>query len=359
MFISETRQCENKIKNHRWRLGLKNCRMQVGSGKGADIALYWDEQVEIKIMSKGPRYFDVLIRDNQNNLLWRATFVYGEPKSLERHHMWRALHRLKPNANEPWLVIGDFNETMWQHEHFSETKRSERRMSDYRNLLAFCKVYDLGFSGPAWNFDNKQKGNRNVKACLDRAVTSDNWLSAFPDAKVTNIISTRSYHLPVLLDFERAPFQAVQCELPKYEHMWVRDPALENIIEEAWTGTTPCSNLGDLANKINSTRGHLGEWNTKNFRNIAKQIKKLRRKWKKPKSDACDLAIGKYNTELDELLQREETHWRQRSRINWLREGDRNTKYFHKKATWRQTKNRIKRVDLLHTWVPTHPSFNF
>jgi hypothetical protein len=34
-------------------------------------------------------------------------------------------------------------------------------------------VYDLGFSGMPLTFDNKQKGDRNVKVRFDRAMASN------------------------------------------------------------------------------------------------------------------------------------------------------------------------------------------
>ena len=40
VFISETRQCKEKIKKLRWRLGLKHCMTQDGIGKGGGIALF-------------------------------------------------------------------------------------------------------------------------------------------------------------------------------------------------------------------------------------------------------------------------------------------------------------------------------
>ncbi|KAH0987413.1 hypothetical protein GBA52_014590 [Prunus armeniaca] len=49
-------------------------------------------------------------------------------------------------------------------------------------------------------------------------------------------------------------------------------------------------------------------------------------------------------TRLSEAWMREDSYWKQRSRILWLNDGDRNTKFFHTSTAIRRNRNRISRI---------------
>jgi hypothetical protein len=100
-------------------------------GKGGHV-LFLDDSVKIDILSCGLHHIDCIVRSNDLWELWRTTFVYGEPRVQDRHLMWELLRHLKDNINKPWLMLGDFNESLWGFEHFSAQRRSERQMLDFR-----------------------------------------------------------------------------------------------------------------------------------------------------------------------------------------------------------------------------------
>jgi hypothetical protein len=78
---------------------------------------------------------------------------------------------------------------------------------------------------------------------------------------------------------------------------------------------------------------------------VIKEINRIRKRMEEfitqnPTEDQTELNV--LRKRMDELLYREEIMELQRSRVLWLKEGDYNTKYFHRKAAGRAKKNKIK-----------------
>lgn len=163
VFLSETRQTSVNMERLKWRLGLKGFCGVDCDGRGGGLALFWDDTLQVTVMDVCKRYIDVSVYDHDADKSWRSTFIYGEPRVENRYRMWEHLSRLKGCSDLPWVVCGDFNEAMWQHEHFSRSLRGESQMEAFRDVLIDCELVDLGFSGAPYTYDNGHRGQSNVR----------------------------------------------------------------------------------------------------------------------------------------------------------------------------------------------------
>jgi hypothetical protein len=122
VFLLETRQQKGMVSNLCGRIGLKNALIVDGQGKGGGLMLYWDESIKNTILLYRLHYIDTLVWDGDHHASWRGTFVYGEPRTQDRHLMWEVLKKLKPISAAPWLFIGDFNEVLWSFNNSQQGK---------------------------------------------------------------------------------------------------------------------------------------------------------------------------------------------------------------------------------------------
>jgi hypothetical protein len=130
----------------------------------------------------------------------------------------------------------------------------------------------------------------------------------------------------------------------RYEVAWERVPSLPAAVEEAWSRRVASQDLGDINGSLQEVMNSLYKWKVDNFTSLPKVIEKKRDRLEELvqcSDDENGSERQKLMTEMEELLYREEIAWLQRSRVAWLQAGDRNTKYFHRRATWRRKKNRV------------------
>ncbi|XBJ07688.1 hypothetical protein VPH35_013157 [Triticum aestivum] len=334
VFLSETRQTVSRMRRLRRRLGLQGFEGVDSIGISGGLALYWHESCEVTILGKDDRYIDVAVKTEPNGTPWRLTGVYGQPRVEDRHLMWDTLQGLKAVSDLPWLVIGDFNEAMWGFEHFSITPRPEQQMIAFRDALMFCELVDLGFVGVPYTYDNMRSGRANVRVRLDRAVASNSWRNLYAFHTVHHLASPSSDHVPLLLKGE-ADQLVPKATGRRYEIFWERDASLPEVIRKAWSAFGVMDDLGQVSTALRSTMSTLRRWSSKKFGNVSREINKSRSRLEElMRMNADRQEIREASDKLNDLLYKEEMIWLERSRITWLKEGDRNTRFFQSKAVW-------------------------
>ena len=133
----------------------------------------------------------------------------------------------------------------------------------------------------------------------------------------------------------------------KYEAAWLRAPDYLQKVEELWQtqkhGPSSLNNSWETLKKISDG---LKCWSRNSFGSVSKEIKNLEKRLAAIRKQNDGIISYKEERDIEkrlcELFEREEIMARQRSRIDWLKEGDRNTAFFHARATARRRTNRIK-----------------
>lgn len=184
-----------------------------------------------------------------------------------------------------------------------------------------------------------------IEERLDRFLANPEWRLLFPYARFRNEEALTSDHMPIVVDCVGVNPIRPRKKIFRFEAMWLRDAGCEEVVKQEWEGLRGCSAVERVSNCIKSCNKGLDGWSRCSFGRIQKEVKELENRIKvmgryKDRGDNR-ARLKEAKDKHEELLKRLEIMWRQRSRVTWLREGDRNTAFFHRSASDRRERNTI------------------
>ncbi|CAL1395984.1 unnamed protein product [Linum trigynum] len=348
VFLSETKQIEEYNEEFRKKLGYDKgdawSTNQEGGGRAGGVALWWKEEVLVQVMSSSLHHIDAKVIE-KDGVVWRFTGVYGWSKNEDKHNMWELMTLLNDQWRGPWLCGGDFNQIVNSGEKSGGRLMGDGYMEDFRLYLAECGLKDLVFHGYPFTWDNRRKAKRFVEERLDLFVATNEWQVHFPEARILHLDRDRSDHRPLVCD----PKGEANIEVKwgwqfRFEPHWVRHDGCKQTVAQVRSE----EGHSETVNKLDKCRLKLDQWSKETFPNyrtqparIKKEIRKL--DWLRKTNVVLDQRRT-LESELAALDHDEELFWKQRSRANWLKGGDKNTNYFHWKASSRKKRNTLKKL---------------
>ncbi|PPS06205.1 hypothetical protein GOBAR_AA14443 [Gossypium barbadense] len=230
-------------------------------------------------------------------------------EELRKRDSWNLLRFLGHDCAVPWLAFGDFNEITSSFEKKGGRLRPEGQMAEFRSALEDCSLHDIGFNGRWFTWEKGRFSFTNIRERLDRGVTSLQWIDLFPWFSLEHLNHSFSDHCPILVDtFGKLRLDNSRKQSSfRFEAKCCLDNSFEEIVRKIWAVQNdylPAKLTTDPTDEI--------------------------------LAEILEVQLG-LNLEAD----KEEFYWSPRAHINWLKNGDRNTSFFHKVAVAHHTCNRI------------------
>lgn len=340
-----------------WKLILRllcngwNFVSNLDSDEDGRVIIIWKPPLSVRVLAQSRQSLSVEVT-LPTGPRFVYTAIYASNLHEERCSLWVELINLQTQLlldSLPWIMGGDFNQIINPSEHSSTSVNSlTPPMLEFSDTLLQLGLFDLRFLGPLHTWSNNQP-SEPISKKLDRVLVNQHWITSYPDSTAQFLAPDLSDHSPSLIDLA-VPLPVAGTRPFKFFNYLTKHPKFLTVVVDSWTRAgNAVDNLRDLFWKLKTIKRELKTLNRENFSKIQERVILANHLLNVVQVQALtDPSPELFRQQRDlrlkwEFLRTiEEAYFRQKSRINWLKEGDLNTSYFHRIWKVRTAVNSIR-----------------
>ncbi|GAV92855.1 hypothetical protein CFOL_v3_36233 [Cephalotus follicularis] len=217
--------------------------------------------------------------------------------------------------------MGDFNVTRWGTEH-SSSRLVTKAMNDLNHALHTAELEDLKGTGLAYTWCNRRSGAGAISKKLDRALGNWLWFNSMGDTYAHFHPPGISDHSPVTIHMRT---KQQFCGRPfKFLNFWAKSEQFLHVVSQEWAKAYTGSPLVVLHQKLKCLKGRLREFCTRPDTKVVELragLHQLQRDIHEGLGTASSVEQErKLRADVMSAARDEEAFFKQKSRIQWLKE---------------------------------------
>ncbi|XP_057247423.1 uncharacterized protein LOC130589842 [Beta vulgaris subsp. vulgaris] len=248
--------------------------------------------------------------------------------------------------------MGDFNSMLECDDRLNGNPMTNAETEDFRNMLDTTDLMVVKGIGGTYTWSNKREGVDRIFSRIDRCLCNATWFAQHTHTVVEIKNQSVSDHHPLLIHLNQQHHQGGR-PFRFFNHL-IDHPHFHAIVLEDWRQKGAASSLDDIWLKLKDVSKALKKLQITHYANVSEKIGECRDQLDRIQTQ---ISSDHFNAELHRQEQHcivslkkwlhvEESIYKQKSRIQWLQEGDSNSKVFFAAMKERQARNSI---DVLYT----------
>ncbi|XP_062086054.1 uncharacterized protein LOC133792153 [Humulus lupulus] len=311
------------------------------------ILIIWRKVfVKVSVLEENAQFVHCLVKMAGHKSSFNITFVYGRNTLEERKTLWNGLSQIVCPAT-PWLVLGDFNDIFTARGRNGGNSVSSTEMVYSSQWLSLSNLEALKSMGSFYTWTNNQDGEARIYSKINHAFINEEWLDGFPNT--TAVFKWEPYSDHCACTISILPVEDLGTKPFRFYNFWTEHRNFKQLVLDNWRQPLKGSGLKAIYLKSMRLKHKLKRFNLDCFGDLGANFHSAKSAYQEAMFQA---QLQPHNMTFQDRVKISSEEFRfqeklyhsfltQRSKINWLRQGDMNTAFFHTSLKKRKADNSI------------------